>query len=41
VDALLRIVGASDEVRAAAGRIRLPPAEMSAAGPNDRDPSKV
>ena len=41
VDAVLRIVGASDEVRAAARRIRLPSAEMSAAGPSDRDPSKV
>jgi len=41
VDAVLRIVGASDEVRAAARRIRLPSAEMSAAGPSDRAPSKV
>ena len=37
VDAVLRVVGASDEIRAVARRIRLP----SADGASSRDPSKV
>ena len=41
VDAVLRVVGAGDEVRKVARGIRPPPVQVSAAGTTGRDPSEL